>query len=246
MFIFFKKERYSDWTGDSVVFEKQTGKQIATPHGSQHLGTNFSEKKSWFLKIFIILFFLTITGRLFYLQIVKGEYYSEQALSNRDKKIPIVAERGQIYDRNNKQLTQNIPSFSLAIIPQKLPRKKEELKIIISRLAEITKKPEEEIEKIIRDFASYRYESIVISENLDYETALSIQIAAADLPGIHIQRGSKRLYFLDKNFTSISHILGYESKLNKEELDELYVQGYLPSDSIGKTGIEKSYENILR
>lgn len=242
----FKKRNYSDWTGDSVIFEKQAGKQIATPRGSTHLGTNFSDKKAWLLKFFIILFFLTIAGRLFYLQIVKGEYYFQLAEGNREKKIPIPAERGQIYDRNNVQLTQNIPNFSLAIMPHQLPRKKEDLKNIINRLAEITGKPKEYIENIINDFASYRYESIVISENLDYETALSIQIAAANLPGIHIQRGSKRLYNLNEDLLSVSHILGYESKLNREELDKLYSQGYLPSDHIGKTGIEKSYENILR
>lgn len=243
---FFKKSNYSNWVGDIVVFEKQTGKQVATPQGSTHLGTNFSIKKSWLLKFFILLFFFIITGRLFYLQIVKGEYYFQLAEGNREKKIPIVAERGQIFDRNNKQLTQNVPNFSLAIMPHQLPRKKEDLEIIINRLAEITNKPKEEIAKIIADFASYSYESIVISENLDYETALSIQIIAADLPGIHIQRGYKRLYVLDEKKLSPSHILGYESKLNREELDRLYSQGYLPSDYIGKTGIEKSYENILR
>lgn len=242
----FRKSHYSDWPGDSVIFEKKIGKQIATPQGGAHLGINFSEKKFWLLKLFIILFFCIIAGRLFYLQIIKGEYYLEQAQNNREKKIPIVAERGQIYDRNGRQLTQNIPNFSLAIMPYRLPRKKEELKVIIDRLAEITNKSKEEIEKIIIDFSSYGYESIVISENLDYETALSIQIAAADLPGIHIQRGSKRLYNLDKNLMSIAHVLGYESKINKEELNQLYKQGYLPSDYIGKIGIEKSYENILR
>lgn len=243
----FKKKNYSDWIGDSVIFEKQTGKQVITPRGSTHLGTNFSEKKAWLLRIFVIIFFLIIVGRFFNLQIVKGSYYFQLAEGNREKKIPIVAERGQIYDRNGKQLTQNIPNFSLAIMPHKLPRKKEELKIIIDRLAEITGKPREEIEKIINDFASYRYESIVISENLDYETAISIQIAAADLPGIHIQRGSKRLYILDDpKLMSIAHVVGYESKLNREELDKMYSQGYLPSDHVGKTGIEKQYESILR
>lgn len=252
----FKKKKYSDWVGDNVVFEKQSGKQIATPQGSTHLGTNFNEKKAYLLKFFIILFFFIMIGRLFFLQIINGEYYFQLAKGNREKNIPIVAERGQIYDRNGKQLTQNIPNFSLAIIPHRLPRKKEDLNIIINRLAEITNKPKEEIERIIMDFASYRYESIIISENLDYETALSIQIAAADLPGIHIQRGSKRLYILDEKsmdtnknkqkLMSMAHILGYESKLDKDELNRFYSQGYLPSDYIGKTGIEKSYENILR
>ena len=85
----FKKSNYSNWAGDSVIFEKKIGNQVATPQGSAHLGTNFSEKKAWLLKIFIILFFFIITGRLFYLQIIKGEHYFGLALGNREKEIPI-------------------------------------------------------------------------------------------------------------------------------------------------------------
>jgi penicillin-binding protein 2 len=250
---FGKNNKKSVWSENNFVFDEASGKQVATPQGNTYLGTNFTNKKAIFLSLFIILIFLIIIGRLFFIQIIKGEEYSNLAKNNKEKKIPIVAERGQIYDRNNVQLTYNIPNFSLAIMPHKLPRDRDELDIIVKRLAEITEKNEEEIREIIDEFASFRYESIIISEDLDYETALLIQIAAADLPGIHIQRGSKRLYDLDnrigeeeKIMLSISHILGYQGKLSREDLDELYNKGYIPSDYIGKTGVEKQYEPYLR
>jgi penicillin-binding protein 2 len=89
---------------------------------------------------------------------------------------------------------------------------------------------------------------------LDYETALSIEIAAADLPGISVERGSKRQYLAPTinglpaptTTQSLSHVLGYEGKLTKQELDRLYADGYLPSDTLGKSGIESTYESYLR
>lgn len=250
--VFFKSKRKNYWAEDNFIFEQPSGKQVATPQSTTHIGSSFSENKALAFSVCIFFIFLTIVCRLFYLQIIKGRNYIEIAQGNREKSIPIVAERGYFFDRNNIQLTENIPNFSLAIMPHKLPRDENSLRYIIDRLSDITGKPKEEIEKIIDDFASYRYESIVISENLDYETALQIQIAASDLPGIHIQRGSKRLYILDEKdnenpkWLSASHLLGYQSKLNKSDLETLYSQGYLPSDYIGKTGLEKQYETILR
>jgi len=224
----FRKKSKFVWVEDTVIFEQSIGKQVRTPQGYEHLGSSFTEKKAVFLLFFILFVFIIIIIRLFYIQVIKGNHYFQIAEENREKKIPIIAERGQIFDRNGIQLTQNIPNFSLVIMPHQLPRDKEKIDLIIERLSQITNRPKEEIRQVIEDFASYRYESIVISEDLNYETALLVQIAAADLPGINIQHGSKRLYlngiFLNQENntekferTSISHVLGYESKINKEE-----------------------------
>ena len=153
------------------------------------------------------------------------------------------------------QLTKNIPNFSLALVPQDLPRNKTDREVIIKKLAELTKQEEVGIRDTLNEYGSYSYESIVIEDDIDYDTALSILIASTDLPGIQIQRSSKRLYLTDiqkqNSFStstpnSFSHILGYIGKLNREELKDLYNRGYLPSDNIGKTGIEDTYEDFLR
>jgi len=193
-------------------------------------------------------------GRIFYLQIIKGDLYLKKAEDNRQRSIPIVSERGLIYDRNGIQITKNIPNFSIALMPQYLPKSSAERKAVIERLAKITKESSDEIEIVFRRYGSYSYESIVIKEGIDYDTALKILIENSDLPGIHIKRGSKRLYineFFEKDGTvsivnSMSHIIGYEGKLDERELKDLRNQGYLPSDYIGKTGIEKNYEALLR
>ncbi|MBT3419430.1 MAG: penicillin-binding protein 2 [Candidatus Magasanikbacteria bacterium] len=251
-----KNRQKKSWTEDSFVFEVDTGKQIATPNAGRYIGSSFSSKRVKQFSTAIIIIFALISGRVIQLQVVKGAEYKNIADRNSQRYIPIPAERGLIYDRNGIQLTKNVPNFSLALIPQDLPRerrgeKNEAREQVISTLANLVEADQESIRNTLREYGAYSYESIVIEEDIDYETALSIEIASADLPGINIKRGSKRLYLTttstgDIDTTSLSHILGYQGKLNKEELDRLYTKGYLPSDSIGKSGIEKEYESNVR
>lgn len=241
------------WTEESLYFEQGIGKQIATPYSVNHVGTSFTEKKVRYFFIFLLTFFILLIGRFAYLQIIKGNSYFASAENNRQRIISIPSERGLIFDRNDIQLTKNIPNFSLAVVPQDLPRKQEQRLPIINKLSSLINKSETEITEILDEYGSYSYESVVIQENLDYDTALNIIIQTSELPGIEILRGSKRLYLNDfgEEFTtstphSLAHVLGYIGKLNKEELSEKRILGYLPSDSIGKTGLEKTYQSYLR
>ncbi|PJA89777.1 MAG: penicillin-binding protein 2 [Candidatus Magasanikbacteria bacterium CG_4_9_14_3_um_filter_32_9] len=245
------KGRYRDsWIEDSFSFEQKYGRQPALSGSKNYIGSSFSIQKK---KIFIILVFgvfLLLMGRVFFIQIVQGKSYTILAENNSQRTIPVPAERGIIYDRNGQQLTKNVLKFSLSIVPQDLPRKAEELEKIVVRLAELTQKDEEDIRNIIKEYGAYSYESIDIMDDLDYETALSIQIETSDLPGITIEKRSKRLYLMKdeegEKLFSLAHLLGYAGKLNPDELAELYTKGYLPTDTIGKMGIEKTYEEALR
>jgi len=241
------------WIEDSLFFEESKGKQVASPQSFNYVGTSFTNKKINIFFIFLLVFFLLLISRFFYLQIIKRSSYRVSAENNRQRIISIPSERGLIFDRQGIQLTKNIPNFSLAIIPQDLPRKKEQRIPIINKLAILINKSEEELSNILDEYGSYSYESVVIQENLDYDTALNIIIQTSELPGIEILRGSKRLYLDDfgNEFNtstnhSLSHILGYIGKLNKEEFMEKRTKGYLSSDNIGKIGLEKTYESFLR
>ncbi|PLX28517.1 penicillin-binding protein 2 [Candidatus Parcubacteria bacterium] len=250
------------WVEDSLTMGGANQREEVVDSGSSHIGSSFTTKKLFYFLMLITLSFVFIVSRLLYLQILQGDEYRARAEGNRQRIIPIPSERGLVFDRNNIQLTQNVPNFSLTVIPQDLPRDNIELNQVIVSLADITNKSVEEISDIIQKYRHYQRESIVVDEDIPYEIALKVQIAASELPGIHIQRGSKRLYIhegmneitdtkiyeeeLDSNHASISHILGYVGKLSPEELETYYEKGYLPSDSIGKIGVEKTYEEFLR
>lgn len=246
--------RDASWVETSFTFDESTGKQVATPYTKRHMGISITYRRLLVLLGAFFLVFGVLLGRIFILQVMKGDRYRAMAEGNRERIIPIPAERGIVYDRNGVTLTKNIPNFSLALVPQNLPRDPAAREAVVSRLAELTGQTPEDIRATLKTYGNYSYESIIIEEDLDYETALSIQIAAGDLPGIYIHRGSKRLYLhsmetassTSSTMRSLSHVLGYEGKLSPSELDELYSKGYLPSDTIGKSGVEKAYEKELR
>lgn len=245
MKFWFKRQQSTDWVESSFLFERATGKQPAAPQGEGFIGSSFTIKKMVGFFVAIGLLLSVLFARIIFLQFVHGDEYHSLAEKNRGRAVPISAERGTIYDRNGIPLTKNVPNFSLAVVPQDLPRKTAEREAVIKRLSTITGKEAGEIRSLLETYQSYRFESIVITDDIAYDQALQILINASDLPGISIHRGSKRLYVSDLP-EAFSHILGYVGKISKDELDKKYSDGYLPSDSIGKTGIEKSYESSLR
>lgn len=222
--------------------------------GVLNMKTSITPRRMLLLTGLCTIFFVAILGRLFHLQVFAHSEYVNRSDRNRERVIPIVSERGIVYDTNGVQLTKNIPKFGLAIVPQDIPRERIAREELVTSLAEIIDEDVETVRETLEEFGSYSYESIIIKDNLDYDTALRLQIAASDLPGIFIQRGSKRLYQRGEDpltgesypIGSLSHVLGYQGKLNREELDRLYDDGYYPSDVIGKTGVEQTYETSLR
>lgn len=243
--------RNTQWAEEAFYFDEGTEKQVTVAETSTHTQSSLSRFATISVLVLFSSFVFIAIGRVAYLQIAYGDDYRSRALGNSQRLIPIPAERGLLYDRNGIQLTKNIPKFSLALVPQELPRDQAKRDAIIAELADITQQEEGELSAILEEFGSYSYESVIIKNDIPYEAALSIQIAAADLPGIRIERGSKRLYLHtdtegDVYAPSLSHVFGYTGKLTREELDARYDKGYLPSDDIGKTGVEKTYEDLLR
>lgn len=253
-----------NWVEDTIHTDNLVNKEEFIQRGTSHIGSSFSVRKSFFFLFFVFLGIGIIFSRLIYLQIISGAKYRTLAENNSERILPIPSERGLIYDRKGRLLTKNIPNFFVVLVPLDLPRAKVEKEAVLEELSAIVGMEKNKIDELIQEYNHYRNDSIIIKEDVDYETALKIQIASADLPGVHIQRGSKRLYlnslgdlnlnqsdsYTNNNSStlimSLSHILGYVGKLNPVELEENYSLGYLPSDSIGKVGVENSYENILR
>lgn len=235
---------HDDYWHEHTIDESYNSDAVA------HLGNSIRGERYRVFLVCIGLVLLVILGRFFAMQIVSGSNYAIASKGNRQRIIPIPSERGSIYDIRGKRLTENVPNFSVAIVPQDLPRSDEERTLVVHTLADLTEQSPEEIRAAIEKYGNYSFDSITILEDIDYESALKLQIEAVEMPGIRILRGSKRLYLSfaeGKDVpSSISHSLGYLSKLSPEELDDLYDDGYLPSDTIGKAGVERSYERSLR
>lgn len=183
---------------------------------------------------------IVLLGRSFYLQVIKGTYFQDIAENNRIREVVIRAPRGVIKDAEGLMLAQNAPSFDAVFIPAHLPQdvvKKENSIRIFS--AVLSKSVDEVIslidEKEIGDKRTYLIEGEISSD-----IALEIIERGNELPGFYVGKSAKRQYVDGHIF---SHIIGYDGKVTKKELEEN--SGYIMTDYIGKDGIESSFERYL-
>jgi penicillin-binding protein 2 len=196
--------------------------------------------------------FLALGARAAWLDLWGGERYRLLAEGNRLRILPIPAERGVIYDRDGNLLTRNIPDFTLTATPADLPRDEDARAKLLVSLSEIAGLTPLDIERILQRYpANYVY-AVPIKEHLDYEKAVLLDVrSGTQFPGVNVDVGTKREYLLSglkkkEPLLSLSHILGYEGRISETEYAERKRSGYLPSDLIGKTGVESSYESVLR
>jgi len=214
--------------------------------GGERLGHNFNFGKIFAVKIILLVLFLSLAGRLFWLQIAKGAYYQDLADGNRIRIQRIEARRGVIYDRNMIPMVYNIANFLLYFIPADLPTSEKEKEEIINHLAKTLNIQVEEInEKLstIKPRSLESYQPLFIIDNLPYEQAMQIYLDAGKMPGVRLSNQTRRQYQLPA--LSLSHLIGYTGKISPQELKEAG-KDYTLIDYLGKTGLESFWESELR
>jgi penicillin-binding protein 2 len=190
---------------------------------------------------FIVISLLTsgLIVRLIYLQIVGHEHYSSLAKDNSIKIVPLVPNRGMIYDRHGKVLAENMPSYSLELIPEKIT----DLNDTLSRLQKLLAIPDEKIEQYQKlRKRQKRFASTPLLLSMNDEELAKFAVARPYFPGVDIHTRLVRHY----PYSDLAaHVIGYVSRINEAELKELPIAEYRGSTHIGKLGIESSYENEL-
>jgi len=195
----------------------------------------------WYFFLVIVLVIAVLGGRLVYLNIWQGGYYAEIAKNNSLRSILLAAPRGIIRDRSGQPLVKNTPTLDGLIIPAGLPEDSSERQRVLDT-AEALFQPETSLWREIAEERTFRPgEAFIMREAISQEQAIIYYSQANTLPGIGIQKSAQREYI---NGPVFAPVLGYEGKIRKEELAE-YPE-YLFTDSIGKQGVEKTYEALLR
>ena len=187
--------------------------------------------------LIISLIFLILLLKLFYLQILRGDYYRTLSDGNRIRIIYESASRGRIFDRNFNILVDNRPSYNVALSPGKIKLDDKKIRKISEYLG-----VEYEYVKDKTSKQSVYISPINLKEDVNI-TKLTKLLEDFDLREIIIQVSSERVY----NFPNILfHILGYIGEISRERLTKLKDKGYKIGDIIGKDGLELQYDKILR
>lgn len=182
---------------------------------------------------------LIILGRQFYLQIIHHKTYATLARNNQVRMISITPTRGLIYDRNGILIADNTPDFNLEIAPYRVS----DLDELIARLSTVVNITEADI-KAFQKQKKYkgRFERIPIRNRLTEAEVAAFSIEKYQFPEVDLHANLARNYPFGEAF---AHVLGYTGMLSEQDLKEIDIAKYRGTYFIGKSGVEKSYEDLL-
>jgi penicillin-binding protein 2 len=195
------------------------------------------------LQALVVLLFGILVVQLVRLQVIQGDEYAERAEINALREMQVPAARGLILDRQGRPLVLNTARFSAAIVPGDLPERGE--MGVFQQVERVTGVPAEEIQRKVLAGIEERgpFEPVVIKPDVDEETALVVRELEPVTPGVKLLVQPTREYLAGP---LLSHTLGYVGSISADEYAELKDEGYLLQDHIGKSGVELTYESILR
>ena len=236
----------------------------------------FDLSKLKYITGFLLLALIILLSRVFWLQIVRGNYYYSMAEGNRLKVVNIEPKRGIIFDSKDRPLVTNEANFILYLVPNDLPHNELERDNALRRVSSILDQGSAESKaqvgriELISDSSSFydlknqvekikinsleAYQPLFIADNLDYQTAIKLYLEADKTPGVFISNKIRRNYVTAATSTADMLPLGESSLAHvlgytgKINEKEL-TQGngeYSLIDYLGKTGIEYSYEAELK
>jgi penicillin-binding protein 2 len=236
--------RYGAFGIDDALASVSSAEGHAGSQQSHYVGSSVGERTIRSMFLIICAGLILVLGRAAQIQVVEGARYAGLAEGNRSRIEYIPSERGVIYDRNGTALVRNVPLFSAALIPADVPESAADRRALFTEIADIAEIDPRDIETALEGFPPYITAPVPIADDLTHEQAVRIRVLAADRPALSLIVGMKRDYLRSAETPTASHFLGYLGRVAQEDLDE--EGGYLPADSIGKTGAERQYETLLR
>ena len=202
------------------------------------------ERRLTLMSIVTVLIFALLTGRLAHLQITEGEKYEKMATENRIRLLPLAAPRGDIVDRNGKILVTSRLAPVISVVPMDMV----DPEATLARLGEVLGYDVREIVnkrmQRLEERKEYRpYTPIRIATDADIVTLTKIAEHQTELPGVMIEEQPVRDYILGDVG---AHVFGYVREIDREELKAWRDKGYKMGDLVGKTGLERVYDQYLR
>jgi penicillin-binding protein 2 len=201
--------------------------------------TNLIHSRLIVLVVLLGILAFILVARVWYLQIYDHERFEVLSKDNRVRLVPVAPVRGQIFDRNGKVLAENIPVFTLEILPQDV----KDMDKLLDNLTKIIEVSPAEVVKFKALVGSHRrFESQVLKVNLSEEELARFSVNR------HFFRGAKVEARLQRNYPyggELAHVLGYVGRINQRDKNSIDAKAYKGTDYIGKRGIEAKYEQHL-
>ncbi len=189
--------------------------------------------------VIMLLLLLAVVGELVYLQVLNHSHYTTLSNGNRIRLAPIAPTRGLIYDRNGVLLAENLPAYRLEITPEQV----KDMDGTLKRLGQLVSISDADLQRF-RQLLKHkrRFESVPLRFRLSDEELARVAVELHTLPGVDVVAHLNRHYPLG---ALAAHVVGYVGRINERELNIIDEANYSGTTHIGKTGVEKSYEDVL-
>ncbi len=185
------------------------------------------------------LLLIALLSRLLYLQVIEHEHFTTLSEDNRVKLQPIAPNRGLFYDRNGILLADNFPSYRLEITAEQI----DDMPSTLAGLEKIIHIRDIDRDRFDRLRARKpRFEAVPLRFHLSDEEVARFAVNRYRFPGVEIRAGLARHYPQGKLAV---HALGYVGRIDEQSLKSIDSSNYSGTTHIGKTGVEKTYEDIL-
>jgi penicillin-binding protein 2 len=199
------------------------------------------EQRFKFLAGLVMIIFGVLLVRLWFLQIMEGTVNMVKSKEIQTRTIKINAPRGIFYDRYGRILASSRISHNVSVVPDDIKKRPE----VLSLLCRILNVPEEAIQEKLKPDPRHprnRYQYIPIARDVDPVTVIKLLEAKLDLPGVEVDEVPVRSYPFGE---FACHLFGFIREINDQELSQ-NKDKYRLGDLIGKSGLERTYEQYLR
>ncbi|HXG66213.1 MAG TPA: penicillin-binding transpeptidase domain-containing protein, partial [Blastocatellia bacterium] len=197
------------------------------------------EGRLYLIQYLVLAILVTLGIRFYILQVTRHEAYQLRAENNRIREIPILATRGDILDRNEKVLVDSTPAFNIVVMPEDMIDREETVRVLVENLGVDRQQLLDELNNPKRPKSL----PILVKQNASDSDRAWIRAHEYEHPEITIETQPQRLYPHGK---LAAHMLGYIGEISPKQLENPKYAGYKAGDIIGKSGIEATYDKILR
>ncbi len=187
----------------------------------------------------VLLVILGLAAGFFRIQILKYTTYALRSDENRIRALEIPAARGTIYDRHGRVLAENVPGYSISV----LPLSEDSLRVALEKLAGVLGHSGEKVDRLIDTYRQRPNRAITVESDASFAEVSAIEERRARLPGgIVVEAAPKRHYPWGP---ILAHVIGYVGEISDAALTLPEFEGYRPGSTVGQTGIERVYDRVL-
>ena len=180
-----------------------------------------------------------LVSRYMLLQINRHDEFVTRSTNNSVKPRAIPPARGLIYDRNGVLLADNVPAFRLEVVPDKV----QNMQALLTKLGEVVPLGQDDLDTFQKQLQqSRRFDSVPLKMHLTEDEIDRFAVNRWRFPGVDVVPYLTRRYPLGGLF---AHVVGYVSRIDADDLERLDPDRYKGTSHIGRSGIERSYEDML-